>query len=478
MPYTIVVNFSKKIDFVVVGNGAIGLFAAIKLKEKFPDKSVVIVGPIERDGSASAAAGAMANVFAEYESVHDGNYSNQDLFLKIGILGQNKWKEFLLSHAMKQVITAPSTLVYLQKNASSFEQLNFDKVREISGKHNVLQDLTSSQIEMSFPATFNSIESVIKIEDEFAICTRELFISLTELANHIGIIFIHDLAKSIVGDQEILLLSGGMIQFNNLVVAAGAQSADILQEFDVVPMLQGVGTAVIFDANSTKELNNYKSNVIRTVNRGGAQCGIHLVPRSDGTLYLGAGNYVASPGESPHRIETIRYLFDKVEKDILGKEIAYDLTGTVIKGYRPRALDGFPMIGPVKKNDKIFVATATNRVGLTWAPEIAEQIVDWALGNPGSEDFKHWHPNRKLISFGTPAKAKEYFVNSRIGAALEHRLVENNPSDLRDKAIALQKISEELHLQSTNLVGLDPKQESINPDNWNVIISKKITCTS
>ena len=237
-------------------------------------------------------------------------------------------------------------------------------------------------------------------------------------------------------------------------------------------------TAVVFDANSTKELKRYKRNVIRTVNRGGAQCGIHLVPRSDGTLYLGAGNYVASPGESPHRIETIRYLFDKVETDILGKEIAYDLTGTVIKGYRPRALDGFPLIGPVKKNDKIFVATATNRVGLTWAPEIAEQIVDWALGNTGSEDFKDWRPDRKLISFGSPTKAKEYFVSSRIGAALEHGLVGNNPIDLGDKAIALQKISEELHLQSTNLVGLDPKQESINPDNWNAIISNRITCTS
>ena len=466
----------EKFDFVVIGNGAIGLLSAIRIKENLPKMTVAIVGPTERIGSASAAAGAMANVFAEYESDVDGNYAAQDLFLKIGILGRDKWKKFLLSHNMNQVITVESTLVYLQKNASRFEILNFSKVKEISKNHDCLEGLTSDRIDTIFTATRNRIDEVIEIKNEFSICTKLLFELLSEHAKKIGVHLIDDYAQKLNSEDEIALVKGEVIQFKKLVIAAGAQSGNLLMEYHVVQMLQGVGTAVIFDSESTHELHQFKRNVIRTVNRGGAQCGIHLVPRSDGSLYLGAGNYVATPIESPHRIETIRYLFEKLESDIVGKQAAYDLTGTLTKGYRPRSLDGYPMIGPLKENTDIFVATATNRVGLTWAPEIAEQILLWANETEISKSFSDWKPDRKLISFGTPSKAKDYFVNSRIGAAIEHGLVDNDPDNIKKREIELRNISDELHVKTATLVGINSEFASINPDNWNAIISNNISC--
>jgi glycine oxidase len=469
---------TSNFDFVVIGNGAIGLLTAIKLKENFPRLSIAIVGPVDRKGSASAAAGAMANVFAEYESAIDSDYTTQDLYLKIGIAGRNKWKEFLLTHKMEKVITATSTLVYLQKKASHFELLNFSKVVEVSEIYNCLRKLSSDQMRAAFPATSKALESVVEIEGEYAICTTQLFVSLTSYAKALGVEIVEDTAMTLESEQQVMLSLGNSITFKKLIVAAGAQSGNVLRDYHLLPMLQGVGTAIIFDSKSTVNLDTYKRNVIRTVNRGGAQCGIHLVPKSDGSLYLGAGNYVATPGDSPHRIETLRYLFEKVESDILGKDSAYDLTGSVIKGYRPRALDGFPMIGPVKENNSIFVATATNRVGLTWAPEIADQIVAWAKGTAVTIDFADWAPDRQVMSFGSPAKAKEYFVNSRVGAALEHGLIGAQPIDLVNRKAELEGISGSLHIQSAKLVGLDPLKESVNPDNWNVIISNKISCVN
>lgn len=469
---------ARNFDFVVIGNGAIGLLTAVKLKENFPRLSIAIVGPIDRKGSASAAAGAMANVFAEYESANDGNYTTQDLYLKIGIAGRDKWKEFLFKRKMEKVITATSTLVYLQKKASHFEILNFSKVVEVSENYNCLRKLSSLQIKSTFPSTSKAIESVVEIEGEFAICTTQLFISLTSYAKALGVEIIEDTSMTLESEQQVTLSLGNSINFKKLIVAAGAQSGNVLREYQLLPMLQGVGTAIIFDSKSTANLDIYKRNVIRTVNRGGAQCGIHLVPKSDGSLYLGAGNYVSIPMDSPHRIETLRYLFEKVESDILGKDSAYDLTGSVTKGYRPRALDGFPMIGPIKENKSIFVATATNRVGLTWAPEIADEIVAWAKGSAATIDFADWAPDRQVISFGSPEKAKEYFVNSRVGAALEHGLIGDQPIDLVNRISELEGISESLHIQSAKLTGLDPIKESINPDNWNVIISNKISCVN
>ena len=82
-------------------------------------------------------------------------------------------------------------------------------------------------------------------------------------------------------------------------------------------MLQGVGSAIILHEPKKlpKSFNRY---VIRTVNRGGAQCGLHTVPRSNDTLYLGAGNYISPPGEKTHRLETIRIFYFPMT---VGKEI-------------------------------------------------------------------------------------------------------------------------------------------------------------
>ena len=86
-------------------------------------------------------------------------------------------------------------------------------------------------------------------------------------------------------------------------------------------MLQGVGTAITI--NRSTEVEGFANHVIRTVNRGGAQCGIHVVPRSDGVIYLGAGNYVSRPGPAPHRLDTITYLLATLEKDLSSRLDAY-----------------------------------------------------------------------------------------------------------------------------------------------------------
>jgi hypothetical protein len=57
----------EKYDFTVVGNGAIGTFAAIKLKQNFPEMSVAHIGIANHADPASVAVGAMNAVYAALE---------------------------------------------------------------------------------------------------------------------------------------------------------------------------------------------------------------------------------------------------------------------------------------------------------------------------------------------------------------------------------------------------------------------------
>ena len=80
----------KKFKIAIVGNGIIGTLLAYSLRG---EKNICIIGPSKRSGSASAAAGAMLNVFGEvdYDKSTD-NYLEKKI--KIGVKSQILWKKF------------------------------------------------------------------------------------------------------------------------------------------------------------------------------------------------------------------------------------------------------------------------------------------------------------------------------------------------------------------------------------------------
>ena len=52
-------------DLTIVGNGILGLMTAYELTNRNPSLKVAIVGPADRAGGASQAAGAMLGCFGE-----------------------------------------------------------------------------------------------------------------------------------------------------------------------------------------------------------------------------------------------------------------------------------------------------------------------------------------------------------------------------------------------------------------------------
>ena len=456
-------------DLVIIGNGIIGTLCALNIKLQSPKLNIALIGKSERPFSASTGAGAMANVYAEIEK---GPFRDETeaRYLKIGLSAREKWLKILNKIKNKnKAVTAKDTIVFLKKTSSVFEEFNYTNMQEASIVDKCSQKLTNNEIKSIFPDTYKNISDVTKLKGEFALCTKSLFLNLDKFINESDIKLIDRFVKKInLGSNNNLEIylndKPQIIKARKIIVAAGSNSSSLFsQKLNIIPMLQGVGSAIILNdiKSLPKSFNNY---VIRTVNRGGAQCGLHTVPRSNGTLYLGAGNYISIPGLKTHRLETIRYLYDLFTNELVGKKKSYSLLGDLSIGYRPRTIDGFPSIGYHDKYQNIFYATGTNRVGLTWAPEISNEATNWFFERESSGLFDGWHPNRKLIAYGNKEECINYFVNSRISAGLEHNNFSIN--DIRKMKLLFKNLA----LKQLDFINKKYNGVNLNPDNWQSLL--------
>ena len=453
-------------DFVIIGNGILGLFSSIKLKCEYPSKSVLLIGPKNQYLSASKAAGAMLNVYGEIGKWNKVVHKHEIKCLELGIRGSELWNKFFIENGIANVVRANNTYVYLKKYPSTFEEENFNQMSEIAKSDKVLEEINEKKFKNKFHLKEKKFEAIIKLKNERSICTDLLFQNLFKIAKKKKIEILNERVESIISEQMMISLENhSKIYSRKIIVSAGSMTAKLFERDTILPMFQGVGTAVSIKSNNS--LNRFKNNVIRTVNRGGAQCGLHIVPRSNNEFYLGAGNYITLPGPADHRIETVRYLFNSIEKDLIDQALAYQLTGRFLIGCRPKSIDSFPMIGSLANNSNIFIATGTNRSGLTWSPAIAEQIICWAKNKPISDLFDGWNPDRDPISYGTKDEAIDYFVNSRLSAALEHHLIPGKNSKIIEK-------NDELFLKANQLLRtINQKYVNDNtifhPDHWSIL---------
>lgn len=462
---------AKKI--AIVGNGSIGLISAIQIKSSFPESQVDVFGFANKPFAGSTAAGAMAAVYAEVEKSFGSSQEINERYLQMGKIGATKWKQFLHSTGGHNCITSRDTYVYLQNNPTNFETSNFETVIEYAEQDKVVVELKKADIDYIFPQVAQSkISRAIKLDGEFTFSPNLLFSHLEKIAQDLGINLINE-------DVEIVDASKMRVHFNNqnitydkIVLSAGVKSQQLLHEANMMQIFQGVGVAILINPVRNIEFDKLRKGAFRSVNRGGAQCGIHVVPREDGKFYLGAGNFVSKVETPQIRLDTVSYLLSIFEHDLIGRELAYNLTGQFVLGTRPRSLDGFPMLGPISTQPNIFVASGTNRLGLTWAPFIADQIVNWISEKNLSDLISGWEPDRNPIKFGDINQGIQYFVSSRISNAIEHKLLgresdletrEQKETELRNAAHQMAKsVSERLNLKFN---------ETVNPDNWSSILS-------
>ena len=301
----------KNFDIAVIGNGMVGTLTAFLLSEKFPEKKICLIGNKVFKNSASLAAGAMHAVFCEIEHNFYNSSIEQSNF-EIGLKSRSKWLEILKKYKLKDSITSKNTYFYLKDKSSEFEKKNFDQACEVANDFKVIKKLSISEISKIFNGKYSSKKfKCFKIKNEFSFNPQYLLFKLIDLSRKNFVQIIFDNVKNVNFNNKKYLINN-KYSSDKLIITGGYNAHKIAKNlFKPVPIIKGVGTALILKNDYFKKI----STVIRTSNRGGAQCGLHLVPYNlkNGEIYLGAGNYISSAEEPWARTETMKWLLDLVE---------------------------------------------------------------------------------------------------------------------------------------------------------------------
>ncbi len=432
-------------NIVVIGNGIIGLSAAFRLTQRIgPGDRITIIGRSSREGSATLAAAAMLNSFAEIEAGALDNETDLyrfELSHKAGRMWPQYEKELIdaAGNSLPAGCSACSgcagggcfdcgTYVVNNTAADQLDDGNFDAIvkalQDFNEPHRLVSpdEIPNYRPDQRFRAT-----RAVYIDDEGWFNPRIMLEKHENLLRrHPQVQFIDENVDRLekVGDliSHVILSDGRSIGSDIFLLACGAAASDLVTRSNLgIPMQRifyGVGVSI-----EIKSPDNPHSKCIRTPNRGLA-CGLYSVPyfyspnQPCDHILIGASNFI-SPVPYPYgRLSSVEHLMKGAIQQINhGFDRADFIRANV--GWRPTSQDTFPLIGKSSLHN-LVIATGTKRDGFHMAPLISEYLADIILGKEIDPRFALFSPERKLIREMSREQAIEKTVKHFMSAAYQH----------------------------------------------------------
>ncbi|GLW93305.1 NAD(P)/FAD-dependent oxidoreductase [Actinokineospora globicatena] len=387
-------------DVIVVGNGVLGLSLGLELARRGQD--VAVLGEPHRPYAGTSAAGAMLGCFGEVTTTLVASAAGRTK-LELGIRATEMWPEWLGGlgpGAAEEVVSADGTTVILNAiGMAEIDDTNFRAIREeLTRYEQPFEDVDPLDLEwvdaepLSRPLrafhipgehAVNTVALVLRLQDNFLAAGGTLIAAEAARVDHTG--------ESVTG---VTLTNGERLTAGAVTLAAGSRTQALLDDLPVgermPPLVSGYGVSVLmrtFDGTTPR-------GVIRTPNRSFA-CGLHLVPRGDGEVYVGATNVVSV---RPREVADMRDLVFLLQ--CAHRQIRMGLWESPIQkvqvGNRPISVDGFPMLGAGGMAG-LWIMTGTYRDGLHLSPLVATEMAARILGGTTAHDFDLFTPIRKPI---------------------------------------------------------------------------------
>ncbi len=439
---------------VIIGNGAIGMTAASELATRATGAEIVIIGPRNRTGGASAAAGAMLGCFGELTKYSLATDAGRRKFA-LGLDAHAMWPAHL-DHlgevgGTEPIKTVSDTFVVLNAVGGELDSENFDAMLAGLDEHHGRYEIVDSVPGLDPTPTARPLRS-LWLPDEGSIDASQLLASLEASCSRLGVRAV---------DAEVLELqstpswcatttNGERIEADVFIVATGAWSADLVRTIteDVQPMVSGSGVALVTE----RVMGDGFNSVVRTANRAGS-CGLHVVPLSQGFEYYGATNVIFERPETRAHLGVINYLTDCVINQ-LDRLAAYSRIDKVVVGNRPVTLDTYPLLGRVE-DTPVFMATGTYRDGLHSSPAIAAALRAEILDDEAAFDPVFAPTRRPILEF-TRAEAIAEFTHQQVSSAFESGLSLTPFLHAQDLQAVFAPMAESLHDRLPDVVGLHP----------------------
>ena len=454
-------------DIIIVGDGSIGLLSAYKLLSADKNLKVLIIS--ENLKSASKAAGAMHAAFGEIEkNFYDSDHENK--ILELSLNSRSQYLNYFKNNGgIKKFINSNDTLVYLNKTKNFFEKDNFHMMKSV-----IKSNKTEKKSNRKLVSCLNNtkIKESILIKDEFSF--NPIFF-LKSLENKLkkSISFVKGKCIKIKYSKnnsvKVFTNQNETYFASSLIYCGGSNMVNSLFSKKIKNTLFfGVGSALLLKG-PPHQLDKYKT-CIRTVNRGGSQCGLHVLPYGDGRYYVGAGNYISQNFNDSHRATTLNYLISLAKDEIFGEEYMHYAQSELVLGMRSKTLDGYPMLGPLNPTNNVILASGFNRVGLTLSFEIADLVKKYFFNEPINNFFKSWLPSRDPISYKNMDLAADFFASSRTANLLEHNLINHDKASIKKKYVELYDLSLKLNRKIVKKYNFN-KEFILHPDTYRLFVS-------
>lgn len=430
---------------VIVGNGIIAQTAAFRLVQRTSHQDkITIIGKQDRLGSATLAAGAMLNSFAEIEK--GALESELDMYrFELSHLATRMWPKF--EHELIEAAGSclpngckscqgfsgggcVETGTYIVNNtaADDLDDENFDAILEALIEFDEPHRLVSpADIPNYMPEQHYRATRALYIENEGWFNPRLMVEKLDAILHRSPQVqFVEGHAERfLLGAGSIsglVLDSGEMIEADKFVLATGASASGILERsqlgIEMQRVFYGVGVSI-----EIRSPDYPHTKCIRTPNRGLA-CGVYSVPYFTSPdvphdhILLGASNFI-SPTPYPYgRLTSVESLMKAGMEQINRNFYRADLIRVNV-GWRPTSQDTYPLVGQ-SSVPNLIIATGTKRDGFHLSPLLSQYIASMILGEKIDERFLQFAPERKPIRSLTRDQAIEKAVRHQMSAAYQH----------------------------------------------------------
>jgi glycine oxidase len=430
----------QKFDIILVGNGILSLTTAYRLKKSDPNLKIALVGPKDRLGSASLAAGAMINLWAE---ICEGQFENPALSerFKLAQNGNDLWDDFALElsqYSKEPLKVVRGTYLVLNAKSTEVEDRAVRYIKKSLREQNVDHHLVNpSDVKWLKPAADARALEVVCLPDG-RIDSRQVISALDNAMESLGVKVYPLKALSLTpakrsflrlsSDHSITLEDGSILTAKNIVLANGTFAQALIDPIDelrkeIPRLLFGGGSGVNLEfPDWVKKYGGMCRHifdmdvVIRTPDRGGA-CGLHVVPYGNGSYFLGSSSGVWMDPDILPKIHGIHGLIHSVMTEI---SRAFFFAGISLRGngFRPTAIDAFPLLGETNISG-IWMINGTKRDGFTMSPYLSREISKAILGEKHTLPSR-FQPARKLISYKTKKEAVEAAELMYKGSDFQH----------------------------------------------------------
>ena len=437
-------------DSIIVGNGIIALTTAFRLAQRcgLQDR-IFIIGEYSRNGSATRAAGAMLNSFAEIEK---GSLETElDLFrFELSHLAGRMWPNFekemieagasCLPHGCRKCsgfggggCVDTGTYVINNTAADDLDDENYDAIVEALEEFNEpFRHVSPRDIPNYMPEQRARATRALLIENEGWFNPLLILEKLDKLLRRFPQVTfvdsnVEELLKHGNDLSGVRLKDGTIISGDKYLLATGATVTDLIARsalgIEVQRIYYGVGVSLEI---RSREFPHVKT--IRTPNRGLA-CGIYSVPYFHDPdlpkdhILIGATNFISPTPYAHGRLTSVEVLMRAAIEQINVNFYKADLVGINV-GWRPTSQDGYPLIGRSSITN-LVICTGTKRDGFHLSPLLSEVLAKLMHDEPVDDRLAWFDPERKPIRALTREQAIEKAVQHITSASYQHGF---NPS--------------------------------------------------